>query len=420
MTERPLPRSRAGDPLARGERDAQPTAFEPRRRADPGTPLYVHLPFCAAKCHYCDFFSVAAEGHDRGAMIAAILREAERYAPESPRTVFLGGGTPSLLDANELARLLDGLERITRFRSSAREMTAECNPESLDRDKARALLDLGVRRLSIGFQSLHDDVLQLFGRVHSVAQSFRAFEAARAAGAEHVNIDMIYAVPDQTAAQWTADLGRVLALGSEHLSAYNLTFEEETRFHRWLHEGRIARAPEEVELELFHATRELTVRAGLSAYEISNFARAGEACEHNLNYWRNGEYAGIGPSAVSKVGTARAGNVKAIAAYVRRANEDADTRAWIEDPPASTRLAETWWLGLRLAEGLSPEEACERARFEGDDAPARALLEQLERDDLVERSGARWRLSARGLPLGDWVAKRFLSELEVRAPSRTA
>lgn len=382
-----------------------------RTRALPGTPLYVHLPFCAAKCHYCDFFSVAAQGQDRGSMIAAILHEAELHAPRAPRTVFLGGGTPSLLSIDELRLLLDGLERVTGYRSSAGEVTAECNPESLDRDKARALLDLGVRRLSIGFQSLDDRVLGLFGRVHSVDDSFRAFEAARAAGIRELNIDLIYAVPGQTADAWRADLMRVLALGSEHLSAYNLTFEEDTLFRRWLEQGRIAKSPEDVELELFHVTREATRTAGLEAYEISNFARTGHACSHNLNYWRNGEYAGIGPSAVSKQGIARFGNVKAISAYTRRTYEEEGSLHWVEEADDRTRLAESWWLGLRLAEGLTALEARARARFEGDDSAALRTARELVDQGLLRVDDDRYRLTDRGLPLGDWVARRFLDVL---------
>ena len=382
-----------------------------RDRAEPGTPLYVHLPFCAAKCHYCDFFSVAAQGQDRGAMLEAILRDAELHAPRAPRTVFLGGGTPSLLSIDELRLLLDGLHRVTGFRDSAREVTAECNPESLDRDKARALLDLGVRRLSIGFQSLDDAVLGLFGRVHSADDSFRAFDAARAAGVSELNVDLIYAVPGQTASAWRADLERVLQLGSEHLSAYNLTFEEDTVFRRWLEQGRIAKSPEDVELELFHVTRQATLDAGLEAYEISNFARRGHACEHNLNYWRNGEYVGIGPSAVSKRGVARFGNVKAITAYARRIREEGDASHWIEQADDRTRLAESWWLGLRLAEGLTPSEARARARFEGDDSTALRVAHDLVERGLLSIDGERFRLSDRGLPLGDWVAKRFLEAL---------
>lgn len=407
MSDPATPSTRAEPTLARGVAQAPLQ----RERASTGTPLYVHLPFCAAKCHYCDFFSVPAEGHDRGAMIAAILREAELLAPRSPRTVFLGGGTPSLLSIDELRTLLDGLERITGFRGSATEVTAECNPESLDRDKARALLDLGVRRLSIGFQSLNDDVLKLFGRVHGVDDSFRAFDAARAAGVRELNVDVIYAVPGQTAESWSADLERVLRLGSEHLSAYNLTFEEDTVFRRWLEQGRLAKAHEDVELELFTLTRERTRAHGFEAYEISNFARDGHACEHNLNYWRNGEYLGIGPSAVSKQGTKRIGNAKAIGAYVKRIHEHGSAAQWEEDPPARTRLAESWWLGLRLSEGVSAAEAARRAAFTDDDAGARALAVELEGKGLLERAGERWRLNERGLPLADWVAKQFLARV---------
>ena len=377
-------------------------------RAPEGTPLYVHLPFCAAKCHYCDFFSVPAEGQDRGAMIGAILAEAERFAPRNPATVYFGGGTPSLLDAHELERLFDGLDRITRFRSSAREVTAECNPESLDEEKARALLRLGVGRLSIGIQSLHDDVLALFGRVHSAEDGLRAYAAARRGGARDVNVDLIYAVPGQTAETWSRDLDRILDLEPDHVSAYNLTFEEETPFRRWLDEGKLARSSEEIELDLFWITREKLAAHGYEAYEISNFARDGRRCRHNVNYWENGGYLGVGPSAVSKVGLTRAGNLKGTGAYVRRIAEGGEARTWSETPTAAKRLAETWWLGLRLREGVAPADARRVARLESDDDPAIAVAERLVEDGLLERGDGRFRLSRRGLPLADWIARRFL------------
>jgi oxygen-independent coproporphyrinogen-3 oxidase len=387
----------------------QPTPIAVRGRAPEGTPLYVHLPFCAAKCHYCDFFSVAAQGHDRAPHLAAIVREAEIYAPRRPRTVFLGGGTPSLLSIAELTEFLHHLQRITSYCDSAVEVTAECNPESLDRDKAKALLDLGVTRISIGFQSLHDEVLQLFGRVHSVAQSFAAYEAARAAGARDVNVDLIYAVPSQSAQQWGRDLQRVIDLRPDHLSAYNLTFEEDTVFHRWLDQGRIAKSTEEVELELFEITRRLTREAGLEAYEVSNFARSGHQCQHNVNYWHNGPYLGIGPSAVSKVGMTRGGNVKGIGGYERAIRARGDARTWEESPGPRERLLETWWLGLRLGEGLTAGEARQRAGFAGPVDPAEPIAAGLVADGLLEEEVGRYRLSARGLPLGDYVARRFLA-----------
>ena len=374
-----------------------------------GTPLYVHLPFCAAKCHYCDFFSVAGEGQDIDGMLEAILVEARNWAPRHPRSVFLGGGTPSLLSVAQLRYFLDRLDSLTGFRESALEVTAECNPESLDRDKAAALLDLGVRRLSIGFQSLSDEMLTLFGRVHSVEDSFRAFAAARAAGVRELNLDLIYAYPGQTLEQWDRDLSRILALSPEHISAYNLTFEEETIFKRWLDQGRLVRAGEELELELFECVRARTQAAGLESYEISNYAVPGHQCAHNVNYWHNGTYLGLGPSAVSKVGGTRRGNTKAIAGYTRQVNGQGHALQWQESPAALARLGETWWLGLRLREGVDPARARSTAGWEsGAQDPALAVVTRLEGLGLLQTLGARVSLTQRGIPLADFVGREFL------------
>ncbi|MEL6428720.1 MAG: radical SAM family heme chaperone HemW [Planctomycetota bacterium] len=381
----------------------------PLDRAAEGTALYVHLPFCAAKCHYCDFFSVPDEGHDVDAMVEAVLAEARVRAPRAPRTVFIGGGTPSLLSAAQLRRLLDGLDALTGWRASAREVTAETNPESLDLDKARALLDLGVERLSIGFQSLDDATLELYGRVHTAAESFEAYAAARDAGVRHVNVDLIYASPGQTPETWARDLARVLELGPDHLSAYNLTFEEDTRFKRWLDRGRLERLSEDAELEMFASARELTRAAGLDAYEISNFARPGEACAHNLGYWRNEDYVGIGPGAVSKTHHARGGNPRAIHPYLRRVQENGHALEWREDPGPAARLAETWWLGLRLAAGVEPERARRTAGFDGATDPTEPVRDELLGQGMLEaREDGHVALTARGLPLADAVAARFL------------
>lgn len=382
---------------------------EPGSRAPPGTPLYVHLPFCAAKCHYCDFFSVPGEGQDVEGTLAAILTEARLRAPSAPRTVFLGGGTPSFLERRQLELLLGELDRLTGFRASALEVTAECNPESLDRDKARALLELGVTRLSIGFQSLDDAVLASFGRVHSAADSFRAYEAARSAGAAEVSVDLIYAAPGQRPAEWERDLGRVLDLRPEHFSAYNLTFEEDTLFRRWLESGRLHQLPEETELELFHLTRSLAASRGYTAYEISNFALEGRACRHNQNYWRNGSYVGLGPSAVSHVGGLRSGNLRALGAYRKRVAAEGHATDWSERLDPRARLGETWWLGLRTAEGVDPSEARRTAGFEERDDPALATAQRLAAEGLLVERAGRFTPSARGLPLCDAIAAEFLA-----------
>lgn len=393
---------------------------QPRRRPPAGTPIYVHVPFCAAKCHYCDFFSLVAEGHDLARSVAALAAELELRGPLQPRTVYLGGGTPSYLPIPLLRRLLDALDSTTGFRASAREVTVECNPESLDGAKAAALLELGVNRLSIGFQSLRAETLALFGRVHDRAAAWRAFECARAAGFTNVNVDLIYAVPGQVLSEWLADLDQVLELRPEHVSAYNLAFEERTPFHTWLAEGRLARLPEELELEYFWATRERLARHGYSAYEISNFSLPGYECSHNVGYWRNLPYAGFGPSAASFDPPARSANPRALEPWLRAVESGCDACEWSEELPALGRLGETWWLGLRTARGVVPSQAREIAGLDRADAdPAEALAEELSRQGHLERAGAAWRLSPQGLPLADAVARLFLDPARRRPAANT-
>ncbi len=378
-----------------------------RLRPEPGTALYVHVPFCVAKCTYCDFYSLVPDGQDLPGTLDALLLEAERRAPDRPRTVFLGGGTPSFYSTAELARLLDGLDRRSRFRSSALEVTCECNPESLDLAKARVLRELGVDRLSLGFQSLDPSILALFGRVHDERASFAAFEAARAAGFERVSIDLIYGAPGQGLAEWERDLGRVLALRPDHVSAYQLTYEEGTPLTARLRAGEFERLDEELERSFFELTRGVLRAAGYEAYEVSNFSLSGQQCLHNVNYWENGPYLGLGPSAVSKIGSTRFGNPRSILPWRQAIQAGRFPAAWEETPEAGTRLGETWWLGLRTGAGVEPTSACRSAGFEGTD-PTVDLRLRLIAQGFLQTSGERYRLTERGWPVADAVARHFL------------
>jgi len=390
-----------------------PPVLAPRLEPAPGTPLYVHVPFCAAKCTYCDFYSLPAEGQDLPGTLAALLREAERRAPARPRTVFLGGGTPSYHGIAELERLLDALDRRTGFRSSAEEVTCECNPESLDLPKARALRELGVDRLSIGVQSLDPAVLAFFGRVHDVPQSFAAYEAARAAGFERVSVDLIYGIPGQSLEAWEHDLERILALRPDHVSAYQLTYEDGTPLTAQLRAGAFARLDEAQELAFFTRTHERLAAAGLEAYEVSNFSTNGQRCLHNENYWANGPYVGIGPSAVSHLEHTRFGNPRSIVPWRAAVESGRFPASWEETPEPPVRLGETWWLGLRTRGGVDPAEALERSGLPGADptvAERRALVAQ----GLLEVDAGRTRLTPRGWPLADAVARRLLEACGAR------
>ncbi len=371
----------------------------------------MHLPFCAAKCSYCDFYSVPAEGQDLSGVLDDVLLEARRRAPRNPRTVFLGGGTPSLYSREELRRLLDGLDAITGFRTSAVEVTAECNPESLDGAKAETFLELGVDRLSVGVQSLRPNVLEFFGRVHTADQGLRALRAARSAGVQRLSADLIYSSPGLSSEQWREDLQAVLEVGLDHFSAYSLTFEEGTPLFRWRAQGKVREEPEEQQLEQFHATREIGAEHGFEAYEISNFAQAGERCSHNLAYWANAPYCGIGPSAVSKLGQTRFGSPKSIGKWRAAISADEPAAEWDETPDELARLGETWWLGLRTADGVDPRQALKTAGAgQAGEAAAASTALVLCEQGLLEPSGdGRYRLTVAGLPLADGVARKFLT-----------
>lgn len=390
-------------------------------RAPAGTPLYVHLPFCVVKCSYCDFYSVQAEGQDLDGFLELLIREAEARAPKEPKTVFFGGGTPSLLSSEQLRDLLDALDSITGFRSSAIEATAECNPESLDTEKARTLRAAGLNRLSIGFQSLRPETLELFGRVHSAEQSFSAYKAARNAGFENLSVDMIFAAPGESAEQWELDLRQILALEPNHFSAYNLTFEESTPLQRWLEKGQVQKASEDCELEHFWITRKVASELGYQPYEISNFSRPDRQCIHNQNYWRNGQYVGIGPSAASKVGQRRFGNARSLTAWGNQVRKDPTCpHEWEERLEPAARLGETWWLGLRTSEGVDPIRAQRTADWRGELDFCVEEAKLLQAQGLVERCGQAWILSERGIPLADMVAAKFLRpDTESDSPSLT-
>lgn len=420
-----------------------------------GTPLYVHLPFCVVKCTYCDFFSAAEHrgrpvvDQDLSFVLEDLLREADRRAPREPVTVFLGGGTPSIHGAEELAGFLLRLDAATGFRSSAVEVTMECNPESLDFETAQAALENGVDRLSIGVQTLDLATLTAFGRAHGPEEARAAVQAARRAGCTNLNLDLIYGAPTQQLPAWRGELREVLAWQPDHVSAYSLAYEEGTLMTKWRSQGRIHELDEDTALAFFESARGDLQAAGYPPYEVSNFT-AGKLCLHNLNAWWNGPYVGLGPSAVSCLDGVRFGQARSVRAW-QAALAEAGPRlamAWEEALDVDARRAESWWLGLRCTQGVDvqrlergvrndwdartfledAEDERRRHRGKADDeapepvrdrlaptapnrpqpTPHSALAEKLEAAGWLERDGFRWRLSDHAWPLADAIARRFL------------
>jgi len=367
--------------------------------------LYVHVPFCASTCDFCAFYqtkptAAAIEGFLMGVETEAALVPWERGAT----TVFWGGGTPGLLAASDLARLAASVRE--RTAGAPDEWTVELAPGSVTAQRLAALREAGVTRVSLGVQSFQPALLDALGRQHSVAQVHRAYDRIRAAGFGSVNLDLMFALPGQTAETWALDVRAAVALAPDHLSTYCLTFEEDTALWVRLSQGRVALDPAR-EAGLYESAWDQLGSAGYAQYEISNFARPGHECLHNINTWRMGEWVGLGPSAASQHSGWRGANVADLGEWGRRV---ARAERMTEDRTRLTPglLAEDSLIfGLRMNCGVDLGGL--RARFPG--APWGEIdsrIGRLNGEGLTETSGASLRLTARGRLLADAVGGEFV------------
>lgn len=309
--------------------------------------LYIHIPFCKQKCGYCDFASFAGQEEKIDTYLAALSKEAAAYRGQPFSTLYIGGGTPSLLSLKQLENLYQIVGDTFGEVADFSESTIEANPESFTLEKAKLLRACGFNRVSLGLQSFDDKVLKRIGRIHTADMFLQAYEAARAAGFENINVDLIAALPDQTETQFLAGLQRVLALAPEHLSVYALQVEEGTPFYR---QG--VQADEDIVRREWEQTHFLLTEAGYTHYEISNFARPGRESKHNLNYWQSGEYVGLGSAAASYQNGVRRSNVTSIAEYLRRVQSGQSPVDFSEQLTGKARLGEQIMLGLRMLGGV--------------------------------------------------------------------
>ena len=368
----------------------------------------MHIPFCPKVCPYCSFYKEASDRHKTRAFLDAVLAELDnqvaRLAAEAggralrPRTIFFGGGTPSALSTSQLEYLLGGL-RSRLDLSALEEWTLEMNPATVSLEKAQTLRALGVNRISMGVQSWEPALLLTLGRVHTAGQAERSYEILREAGFANVNLDLIFGIPGQTRAQWLASLEKTVALGPEHISAYNLTYEEDTDYFRRFVTGEFTQDAD-ADADLFELTADTLAAAGFEPYEISNFARPGRECAHNLAYWLGADYLGLGPSAFSTIGTDRWANVRDTAAYSARILAGESAADFREDVPAEMRLSESIAFGLRTNRGV-PRESLAPYRDEVAEHIALGLLETNASTDRVL-------LTRKGRLLADSVAESFV------------
>lgn len=363
------------------------------------TAIYVHIPYCTSKCLYCDFDSVPLDG-SMDAYLRALAKEAARASQtvSAAETVYVGGGTPTVLTPDEICQLFKCLRENFDIQPLA-EITVEANPCSLTPAKARALAASGVNRVSLGAQSFVDAELSLLGRSHNTEDTLRGFSLLREAGVDNISLDLMYAIPNQSEKSWRHSLACAIELRPEHISTYCLTFEPRTPLWRLLQDGKIEKKSDDDELELYEIARETLADAGYEHYEISNFALPGRRSLHNMVYWSNEEYLGLGAGAVSYLGATRIANLHGPRAYIEAMESRGDSAVEVEEIPPHMQAVETIIQRLRLREGIDCAAFEQRfgahpTAFFGESLPTVLELGLIEqRDGFVIPSVAGWHLA---------------------------
>jgi oxygen-independent coproporphyrinogen-3 oxidase len=394
--------------------------------------LYIHVPFCAQKCAYCAFYSEPSGGDLINRYVAALIRELEMVADDlKPKTIFFGGGTPSLLNLRQWEQILSAMERLKL--TGAEEFTVECNPATVSPDKAKLLRDFGVNRVSMGVQSLDESLLDCLGRIHTREMAFKSFDILRRGGFDNLNLDLMFAIPGQTMEIWRATLTEALALGSEHLSTYEVIYEDDTPLFAQLQAGEFD-VNEDLSCAMYEQLIEQAVAVGFQQYEVANFARAKSfkfqdssvqqlktenlklktdseipffACKHNVNYWRGGSFYGLGPSATSYVRGVRTKNWSNTQLYCEQLEKGKRAIETREELPPLKRAGETAAFGLRMNAGWPFEEFRRTTGFDLRDAWA-AEMKQLAERGWAEIMPDSFRLTRPGLRFADSAAEMFL------------
>ena len=376
--------------------------------------IYVHVPFCVRKCLYCDFPSAPGTPEEIANYFRVLQQEIRSFEALGSlyrvRTVFFGGGTPSLADPKYIGQVLNLLRSIYSFDGDA-EISLEANPGTLTGEKLDAYRAMGINRLSLGLQSVHADELKLLGRIHSYEDFRKSFELSREAGFDNINVDLMSALPRQTMEKWQKTLETVADLEPEHISAYSLIIEEGTPFaETWgTREGRIYLPGEETDRAMYRWTKTFLESRGYHRYEISNYAKAGRECRHNLTYWTGGEYVGFGQSAASYVDGRRFQDPAGKEDYLKSAGKAYAGFRKTRPLSLKEREEEYMFLGLRTARGVSREEF--RERF-GESFPGtyeKKLLEYYQQG-FMEKDGGRIRLTDRGIDVSNVIMADFLQD----------
>ncbi len=374
----------------------------------PNKNLYIHIPFCKQRCYYCDFASTlynqeTAENY----MDALGVEFARRAFDMQPETIFIGGGTPTVLSLNLLEELMDliGLLDLSKLK----EFTIEANPGTINMQKLLLLKNSGVTRISIGIQSFEDRALKILGRFHNSKQSRFAIAQLHEVGFDNISADLIFAWPSQTIADWRKDLEKIIQLNIPHISCYNLSYPDGTELAKLLKNGDIKKAKEEHELELFNLAKEILQEAGILRYEISNYATPGSECLHNIHYWEGGNYVGLGAGAHSYEESTRFGNYEYVNKYIDSINKTGSAIAFVDEIPPIARARECAAIWLRMTAGIDCRSYYKHTGYRIEEI-LRNEINLLTKEGLIAWSedNSRLHLTEEAIPIADAVLSEII------------
>lgn len=370
--------------------------------------LYIHIPFCKQKCFYCDFSSYSNKENLMESYVRALIKELDINKDKYKFTsMFIGGGTPSYLPKELLELLLKKINELN-FKENS-EKTIECNPGTLTEEKLSLLKKYNINRLSLGLQSSNDNLLKTIGRIHNFKEFKDNFLLARKVGFNNINVDLMFGLPNQQLKDWEETLEEIISLNPEHISAYSLIVEEGTAFYKKFERGLLKLPSEEDEREMYHRAKKFLEEKGYKQYEISNYAKEGKECIHNIVYWKCREYLGVGVAASSYIDSKRIKNIESIEDYINRMEAGEDVIESIINNSEKDNIEEFMFMGLRMMEGINEKEFKRRFNKNIDELYSKVISNNIEKE-LLERKGGRIYLTSKGVELSNIVMEDMLLE----------
>ena len=371
--------------------------------------LYIHIPFCAQKCLYCDFPSFARKDHLRKAYIEALNKEIinlrEKHNNLEINTIFIGGGTPSVLESNELECLLKEIAKLNMAKDI--EYSMECNPGNLTEEKLEVMKKYGVNRISMGLQAKQDNLLKGLGRIHNYKTFKENFLLAKKVGFNNINVDLMFGLPNQRLNEWEETLREIISLEPAHISAYSLIIEEGTAFYNLYENDKLKLPTEEEERKIYHLAKKILEENGFNQYEISNYAKEGKECRHNLAYWNMDNWIGVGSAAASYINGKRIKNISSVEEYINSINEKGEAVEEIINNSKNDNMEEFMFMGLRKINGIDENEFKKRFSMNINDVYGEILNKYIDEGLLIRDSG-RIFLSEKGIEISNIIMADFL------------